>query len=255
MTTDIPSVNICDIYRLTISNSENFCECATSRNKVCKNKHKFKYTFSNGEEIRTCGISKHRKIAMNKSIDNITVNISKLIYSINHNNDNISNEYKVIAVNVNCFNDHECPLVSNSTPPIIMKYFLKQSLIQNKLSENFVRKTIQTLRKLLKDEEKKLYHCLRIDNEYRLALYHMRFNVSYTPSKKSIQQNNNDVCAICHEKLDASNSSILYECNHAFHNHCIKQWFQNKEAINCPCCRKECDIDKYFMYSRYKPLY
>ena len=188
MTTDIQIVNICDIYRVTTSDSENLCQCSTSRNKSCKNKHKFKYSFSNGEEIRTCGISKHRKIAMNKSVDNITVNISKLLYSFSHNNDSITHEYKVIAVNANCFNDHECPLVSNSTPPIIMKHILKQSLVQNKLSENFVRKTIQTLKKLLKDEEKKLYHYLRIDNEFRLALYHMRFNTLYTPSRKQINK-------------------------------------------------------------------
>lgn len=254
MTIEVPSINICDIYRVTISNSENLCGCTTSRNKVCKKKHQFKYTFSNGEEILTCGISKHRKFAMNKSIDNITVNISKVIYSLNHENDNITNEYKVIAVNVNCLNDHECPLVSNSTPPRIMKNILKQSLAQNMLSENYVKKTIQKLKILLKDEEKKLYHYLRIDNEYRLGLYHMRFNTSYVPSKKLIQPINKDVCAICHEELDASNSSILYECNHAFHNQCIKQWFQNKESINCPCCRIECDIEKYFKYSRYKPL-
>lgn len=252
--TDISNINFCDIYRTLTSQTDNLCQCSTSRNRVCKNKHKFKYSFSNGQEMRTCGISKHRKIAMNKGTGNITVNISKLLNTFEHDNsENVTNEYKIIAVNVNWMNDHECPLVSNSTPPVIMKHILKQAQDQNKLSEHFVRKTIQTLKKLLKDEENKLYHFLRIDNEYRLALYHMRFNTAYIPSNKSIGESN-EICAICHEKLDASNSSILYECNHAFHNHCIRQWFQNKETINCPCCRKECDVDNYFRYSRYRPL-
>ena len=216
---NLSDINICDIYRLTILKSENYCQCVTSRKKICKNMHKFRYLFSNGEEVRTCGISNHRKFAMNQGIDNITINVSKLIYSSDIDNNSITNEYKVIAVNINCFNDHECPLVSNCTPPLIMKRILQQSLIQNKLSENFVRNTISSLKKMIKDEEKKLYHYLRVDNEYRIALYHMKYHTQDTPSKKTIESN--DICAICHDKLDNSNSSILYECNHAFHNNCI----------------------------------
>jgi hypothetical protein len=46
----------------------------------------------------------------------------------------------------------------------------------------------------------------------------------------------NEVCSICWDNIDASSDAIALECNHVFHNECIKSW-ANIRAI-CPMCRK-----------------
>lgn len=245
--------NLCDTYRLTFPKSDTYCQCDTNRYKKCKNKHKFKFNFSNGEELYTCGFWNHKHRAFKKCVDNITVTISKLVYTFDRDLDYITNEYKIISTNANKYNDYDCPLVSNCIPPNTMNNILVHSINHNKTSENNVRKTILSLKKLLQEEEYNLAKYLRIDHEYKNALYHMRLYTKYTHSNKNIVDIT-DICPICHDNLNPTNSSILYECNHAFHNDCIKKWFQNKELINCPCCRKICDVKKYFIYSRYKPI-
>jgi hypothetical protein len=51
------------------------------------------------------------------------------------------------------------------------------------------------------------------------------------------EHSSNTECSICMETIDIGNGGHLH-CKHAFHNHCITQWFQIKN--NCPYCRTVC---------------
>ncbi|XP_059664197.1 RING-H2 finger protein ATL51-like [Cornus florida] len=54
-------------------------------------------------------------------------------------------------------------------------------------------------------------------------------------------KSNND-CAICLEDFkDDETCQVLPLCNHAFHSHCICQWFQTSKALSCPICRRPYD--------------
>lgn len=44
-----------------------------------------------------------------------------------------------------------------------------------------------------------------------------------------------DTCSICLEPLSSSPSMAL-QCQHVFHDHCIKDWL--KQQSNCPYCRR-----------------
>ena len=49
-------------------------------------------------------------------------------------------------------------------------------------------------------------------------------------------------CTICQETgITNTNGGCIGECNHCFHNNCIKQWFlKNKDT--CPNCRSQVDV-------------
>ena len=49
-------------------------------------------------------------------------------------------------------------------------------------------------------------------------------------------------CTICQETgITNANGGCIGECNHCFHNNCIKQWFlKNKDT--CPNCRSQVDV-------------
>ena len=43
-------------------------------------------------------------------------------------------------------------------------------------------------------------------------------------------------CPICMEKLDGKLGHL--ECNHYFHEECLKKWIETSPNSNCPICRK-----------------
>lgn len=47
-------------------------------------------------------------------------------------------------------------------------------------------------------------------------------------------------CSICIDKFSKSSDVIQLECNHIFHEECIKQWL--KTSKTCPVCRKRVNI-------------
>ncbi|KAL9642848.1 hypothetical protein ABK040_015819 [Willaertia magna] len=55
------------------------------------------------------------------------------------------------------------------------------------------------------------------------------------PKPKEINQDN-DICAICHELNDVEHSRVL-ECNHTYHLLCINQWMRS--SFTCPFCRRD----------------
>lgn len=45
-----------------------------------------------------------------------------------------------------------------------------------------------------------------------------------------------DDCPICMEKLNGKLGHL--ECNHYFHEECLKKWLETSPNSNCPICRK-----------------
>ena len=53
-----------------------------------------------------------------------------------------------------------------------------------------------------------------------------------------MSNNNNDICAICHENLGEENIYNLPECSHKFHTNCIMTWFRAGHD-RCPLCNNK----------------
>jgi hypothetical protein len=243
---------MCDIYTLDIPEEETRCSCLTVTKKACKSAHAMRYDLSNGKVFLVCNVSKHRKQAVEQCKDGVTATVSKVIYKYKDGT-NWKYEYKVVATDVTDQHDWDCPLVNNSINPRETK---KQIAVKQKDNQTIIKETrdvIACLQNYINTHRRTLLQCSRMDMELNNALRHMRANTIYKPGVAWTKKIKEDTCAICHEKLANVNSMKLYECSHAFHNVCIKSWFDsNKGNKTCPCCRVPCDMDKYYIYSRYK---
>lgn len=49
-------------------------------------------------------------------------------------------------------------------------------------------------------------------------------------------------CSICLDKLDKKNTVSLDNCNHMYHDKCIREWL--KKSRLCPLCRSNVDISE-----------
>jgi hypothetical protein len=133
-----------------------------------------------------------------------------------------------------------------------LKQTLKKQINSENKNEMETREHIRNLLWLLEGFNKKLSLHKSSQNEMAKTLSYIQTHTNYKPSTSKIS-NVDDVCSICQEELNEENCGKLYECSHSFHADCIKQWFLTKENISCPCCRKECDYDKYFVFSKRIP--
>jgi hypothetical protein len=76
-------------------------------------------------------------------------------------------------------------------------------------------------------------------NEEKVDLYYST-DEDEQPMQTSIKLKLSEIkreiesCPICHEKYADSESLIILECRHAFHEECFNKWRKN----SCPCCRK-----------------
>jgi len=65
-----------------------------------------------------------------------------------------------------------------------------------------------------------------------------KYNIFKLPIHK-IKSNDNlllDECSICLEKYVKNDKIMNLECNHTFHDNCIKLWLKNNNT--CPQCRE-----------------
>ena len=65
-----------------------------------------------------------------------------------------------------------------------------------------------------------------------------KYNIFKLPIHK-IKSNDNlllDECSICLEKYIKNDKIMSLECNHSFHDACIKLWLKNNNT--CPQCRE-----------------
>lgn len=68
-------------------------------------------------------------------------------------------------------------------------------------------------------------------------------DTNYVLLKKiSSESSNKDICCICHEFMDNTNSGSLTKCNHTFHVDCLQKLVNLKTYI-CPLCRCDIEVD------------
>lgn len=232
------------------------CACMLKSDKRCASKHKFYYLNSNREVRLVCGRINHRAMTIKQMQENgaSIVGIFEKVSEISIQNTNDTRvTYKVIATNVSGHNDVACPLVMNNINPVEMREALQNKSNETQSAITNINNEINRLYSSIGMERRMLMKMQRIRYEYENALVYMRSNTEFKPdtseNKSSIAK---ETCAICFEQCD-TNHSITLECSHSFHINCIKPWFGNKPKITCPCCRHECDSDKYFRYKNYRP--
>lgn len=59
----------------------------------------------------------------------------------------------------------------------------------------------------------------------------------------SLQNNTENLCVICMEKLSVGITNL--KCNHFFHTECLKNSFKKYEVKKCPYCRKYINWNTY----------
>lgn len=57
----------------------------------------------------------------------------------------------------------------------------------------------------------------------------------------SALQNQNTFCSVCQENFETESSVCILDCNHVFHDNCMREWVKYNQK--CPNCRHpiECD--------------
>lgn len=231
------------------------CGCMLKSRKQCNSKHKFYYVSSNDDREIVCGRVNHREKILERMCENgsLVVGIFEKVSENQIQNNAINVTYKVIGTNVSKDNDIVCPLVMNTMDPKEMRQTLKHKINETQTVVADINNEINNLYTKIGKHRKRLVKYHRIRSEYHSAISYMRENTEFNPSTSGIKRDvSKDMCAICFDQCCDGESTTL-ECNHSFHNHCIKQWFGNKTEITCPCCRHVCDTDRYFRYTKYRP--
>ena len=83
-----------------------------------------------------------------------------------------------------------------------------------------------------------LFQIIFLENQKYYFLFLLLFSILIFIKSKY----NNNVCAICLEKIKFDNN-IKLKCNHTFHSQCIIKWFRTNKSGQCPCCR-DTDFDE-----------
>ena len=125
----------------------------------------------------------------------------------------------------------------------------KNSKFINKLSKEEQSNT-QFITKLIYHYYFKLYHTDIINIEKRHKLIYIikilleckKENRKGALLKIVTEKNKEDTCAICTEDYKLNDEILILQCNHIFHKSCISEWVLFK--ANCPCCRKDINIEK-----------
>lgn len=250
-----PTRELCDVFTLVVPDIEVQCSCKTvAKNTRCKSIHTTRYELSNGKTFFSCNLSKHMKRAIEHCKDGVTATICKAIFKKKVVGDVWNYEYKVIGVNVTADNDWECPLINNRVDPTITLKNISSEMRETVQQINDINDMIACLQNMIISHRVNLVRCKRKELELNNALLHMRSNSVYKAGIPWSKDMPEDTCAICHEEMKNDDSMKLHECSHAFHTSCIKHWFDSKESNkSCPCCRVRCNMNKYYIYSRYIP--
>lgn len=88
------------------------------------------------------------------------------------------------------------------------------------------------------------------DSSHSRLLNNLRwYGVRLTPIPSNLSPCDIE-CTICQETgITNTNGGCIGECNHCFHNECIKQWFlKNKDT--CPNCRSKVDVRNVIMVNQ-----
>lgn len=138
--------------------------------------------------------------------------------------------------NKNSQNDFNKHLLSNNNNLRNFNYNLYQKLLKN---EEEIKKYSQQINQI------EYQNRLKINNkDYYFNYYFQekiikkkKINPSYLNLIPIEKCNKNIQCAICSEEIKINSNIIKLNCNHIFHEICIKIWL--KENYICPICRNE----------------
>ena len=246
------SNTIGDTVNNIVKKTDLYC-CVNAHHKKCSKKHKYMYQFTNCDKyLLTCGVIGHRKKMIEKCVKGNVANVYRLLHSYNAEDDEENEKcvYTVVGVSVDTSCDTEYPLINHSLKMSTLKQMLQTSKNSEHTNEMETREHIRNVCSLLEGFNAKLSLHKASQNEISKTLKYIESHTHYQPSNLKITNIGDDVCSICQEELKEDDSRKLYECSHSFHSDCIKRWFESKETITCPCCREECDYDKYFIFSK-----
>ena len=138
--------------------------------------------------------------------------------------------------NKNSQNDFNKHLLSNNNNLRNFNYNLYQKLLKN---EEEIKKYSQQINQI------EYQNRLKINNKDYYFNYYFpekiikkkKINPSYLNLIPIEKCNKNIQCAICSEEIKINSNIIKLNCNHIFHEFCIKIWL--KENYICPICRNE----------------
>lgn len=244
------SLSIGQNVNFDLTNEEMLCSCTTIANKRCSNTHKFLYKLSNGTTYTCCGISSHKKHIFKKYLtDGVTADVYRYRYECMHNNLTHCS-YIVCGIGIDNKCNYEYPIIKHKDSIHNIKSSLQESITEHDRRMTEMKSSISEFSKYITNIHREMHLARESRNELSRALTFVEENATFTNSKKPLTEQN-DMCAICHEQMVSNDSTKLVECNHAFHLKCIKRWFNKKNTISCPCCRKVCDKDNYFVLNKF----
>ena len=94
----------------------------------------------------------------------------------------------------------------------------------------------------------------RNDNSISDTKEFVTINKVFNPSINSknlvvLDDKSDKYCSICMNNFDEEENKVILklECGHYFHELCLKEWYSNSEYKDCPNCKTDIKIDKYFI--------
>lgn len=226
------------------------CWYCTSTNKRCKQQAIYKYLMSNNTIYDVCSKMHHRSKILEREDFCQAVYLLRQVYKSYEESD-FKVHFRIIGINVNKNNDIMCPMISNVKDPIQVKKDLNEKFGETYAVEAVQRDIIDTLHHKLYLYRYSLQKSEESLSAHEQALRYMQTNVTFIPGIRKQFESNKTICTLCNTAMNEKDSSTMYECEHSFHNECLRQWFDKKVDLKCPICSVVCDTDKYFVYNRY----
>ena len=227
------------------------CWYCTSTNKRCKQHTMYKYVMSDNKIYDVCSKIQHRSKIIERGDNNeVALYLLRQVYKSDEESD-VKIHFRIIGINVSKENDISCPMISNVKDPIQMKKDLIEKSDETYAVEAVQRDIIDTLHHKLYLYRYSLQKSEESLSAHKQALRYMQANVDFVPSNRKLFESNKTICTLCNTVLNEKDSCTMYECEHSFHNECLRNLFDKKIDLKCPICNVVCDHDKYFVYNRY----
>ena len=226
------------------------CWYCTSTNKRCKQNAMYKYIMSDNTIYDVCSKIHHRSKIIERGDNGAALYLLRQVYKSDEESD-LKLHFRIIGINVNKDNDISCPMISNVKDPIQMKKDLIEKSDEMYAVEAVQRDIIDTLHHKLYLYRYSLQKSEESLSAHKQALRYMQTNVEFIPSTRKLFESNKTICTLCNTVMNEKDSSTMHECDHSFHNECLRKWFDKKVDLKCPICNMVCDTDNYFVYNRY----
>lgn len=220
-------------------------ECEMAIRKAghrCSNGVSFCLELSNHTRVFCCGIKRHQQQALQRCTDGVT---GRLMVRLSND------RFEVTAVELGANCDIGLPIQFQDATDN------RSRLARFVEAERLIRAETASTRRVEEDVNSQIRALEVMRHMHRASIRRLeRHTKLLRGAKGRLMQkvpfelewrdsyNGDMICAICHEKMAQDKSAgMLNECDHAFHVHCIKRWFDLVDT--CPCCRTHCDTDAY----------